>query len=149
MDPQQVATQYNQLADFWRKNTPPAYGLNQLRKAIQFATHRNSALDIGCGSQGRFIKILNDSGFYVEGLDSSAQMITLSKEQFPEITYYHADICNWSFPKKYDFISAWDSTFHLPLDQQDPVLQKMCRGLNPKGVLLFTCGGLDSAGEMT
>jgi hypothetical protein len=57
------------------------------------------------------------------------------------VTFYTADICTWQFPQKYDLISAWDSTFHLPLAEQKPVLKKMCDGLQSKGAVLFTCGG--------
>ena len=58
-----------------------------------------------------------------------------------EVTFYATDICTWQLPQKFDLISAWDSTFHLPLADQKPVLKKMCEGLSSKGVLLFTCGG--------
>jgi trans-aconitate methyltransferase len=41
-------------------------------------------------------------------LDVSEKMIALARQQHPQIPFYHADISKWSFPKKYDFISAWD-----------------------------------------
>jgi len=50
-------------------------------------------------------------------------------------------------PKKYNFITAWDSIWHIPLDQQEKVLTKLVASLNAGGVLIFSCGGTDEAGE--
>jgi hypothetical protein len=54
-------------------------------------------------------------------------MIKLARQRHPDITFYHADICKWDFPRTYDFISAWDSIWHLPLSEQELVLQKFCK----------------------
>jgi 2-polyprenyl-3-methyl-5-hydroxy-6-metoxy-1,4-benzoquinol methylase len=43
-------------------------------------------------------------------------------------------------PRQYDFITGWDSIWHVPLAQQAFVLQKFCDGLKPDGVLIFTMG---------
>jgi hypothetical protein len=75
-------------------------------------------------------------------------MIKIATERYPDAELAVGDICSWEFPRKYDLITAWDSTFHLPLDKQEPVLAKLCAGLNPDGVLLFTCGGGDEPGEV-
>jgi SAM-dependent methyltransferase len=105
------------------------------------------ALDIDCGSSGRFIDLLIKHGFPPEGLDVSKQMIELARKRHPDVNFYHADISKWTFPKKYDFISAWDSTWHLPLPLQEPVLQKICDGLADNGVFVFTTAALDAPHE--
>jgi len=112
-----------------------------LRRALRFITGGGPALDVGCGPTGRFLTILAAEGFSAEGLDISEEMLALATAQNPEATFHRADICEWDFPRAYDFIAAWDSTFHLPLDRQEPVLRKLCAGLAPGGVVLFTCGG--------
>jgi hypothetical protein len=61
-------------------------------------------------------------------------------------TRYHY-IYSWDFRKKYDFVSAWDCTWHLPLNLQKAVLQRICDGLADNGVFIFTTGGLDAPGE--
>jgi SAM-dependent methyltransferase len=91
---------------------------------------------------------MRSHGFQPEGLDVSARMLSLGKLRHPDAQFYHQDICAWEFPKKYDLISAWDSTFHLPIEEQEPVLKKMCHALAPCGVLIFTCGGTDAPGEI-
>lgn len=54
-----------------------------------------------------------------------------------------------SFPRSYDLITAWDSTFHLPLASQKPALINMCSGLTAQGVLMFTCGPTQEPGEIS
>jgi len=92
---------------------------------------------------------LRSRGFQVEGLDLSAEMLALARKRHPQVTFHHADICTWAFPQSYDFISAWDSIWHVPLDRHPAVLQKLCAGLNPHGVRIFTRGGVDTPGEVT
>ena len=142
MKPEETGSHYDRIALSWQKgHVDSTYGIAALERAIQFVENKSSALDIGCGSSGRFIEALIKHGFTPTGLDISAEMIALARQRHPEATFYRADICTWQFPRNYDLISAWDSTFHLPLAEQQPVLKKMCDGLNPRGVLLFTCGG--------
>ncbi|MBD2105288.1 trans-aconitate 2-methyltransferase [Leptolyngbya sp. FACHB-261] len=150
MDPKDTAARYDQIAHWWQnehQNSP--YGIAQLERAIQFTSQRHSALDVGCGSSGRFIKTLFEHGFQAEGLDISREMINLAKQLHPEITFYVEDICRWIPPKLYSLISAWDSTFHLPLEAQEPVIEKLCNALEPGGVILFTCGGGHTNSEIS
>lgn len=148
MKPSQTSEHYDRIAHLWQQDTPANYGVSALQRAIKFATARGPALDVGCGSEGRFLRLLTDAGFTPEGLDVSARMIELARERQPEAIFHHAEITVWQPPKPYAFISAWDSTFHLPIGDQQPVMEKLCDALLPGGVLLFTCGG-GPAGEIS
>ncbi len=142
MDPKDTGFQYDILAYEWQHSQRiSSYGMAALHKAIQFTSHRKVAIDIGCGSNGRFIDEFIKEGFQAEGLDVSEKMIYYARELHPNATFYHCDISNWNFSKKYSLITAWDSTFHLPLDLQEPVLRKLCQALESQGILLFSCGG--------
>lgn len=147
MKPSETAAGYDKIARWWQENVPSNYGLAALKRAVMFRPKGGIALDVGCGSEGRFMTVLRDNGFETEGVDISAEMIALAKERDPASRFHTADIATWEIPRKYDLISAWDSTFHLPLDLQGPVLRKLCDGLGSGGVLLFTCGG-GEAGEI-
>ena len=147
MDAEAIGRQYDQIADHWQEPHLQSNGLAQFEKAIRFTKNRGLALDIGCGSSGRFIDLLSRHGFAPEGLDVSQRMIALAREMHPHIRFYQADICRLDSPKKYDFVSAWDSTWHLPLNLQEAVLQRICDGLADNGVFIFTTGGLDAPGE--
>ncbi|GAB5536524.1 MAG: hypothetical protein Rubg2KO_27730 [Rubricoccaceae bacterium] len=152
MTPLETGQSYDQIADLWvRDDFDRANGIAQHERALAFLPpeHSHRALDIGCGSSPRILELLMRHGFEVEGLDISQRMLELAREQHPEVVFHHADICEWTFPHTYDVISAWDSLWHLPLDQQEPVLQKILAGLPAGGVLITTTAGLDAPEEIT
>lgn len=147
MDPAATGRSYDKLAHTWQELPNKSYGIAQFERAIQFTKNRGAALDIGCGSEGRMMDLLLRHGFNPEGVDVSAEMISLARQRHPHIPFHHADISQWEFPRPYDFISAWDSTWHLPLEKQQPYLEKVCADLAPNGVYIFTTGGLDEPDE--
>jgi SAM-dependent methyltransferase len=150
MKPEETGLHYDRIALWWQqKHMHSTYGIAALERAIKFVENRSAALDIGCGSSGRFIEVLMKHGFSSTGIDISPEMISLARQRHPDVAFYAADICTWQLPQKYDLVSAWDSTFHLPIAEQQPVLKKMCDGLNSKGVVLFTCGGGNSLQEIS
>lgn len=74
-------------------------------------------------------------------------MIGHARARHPEVEFHLADIVSWEFPKKYEFISAWGSVWHVPLVYHEAVLRKLCDGLTDQGVLIYTSGGGDSPVE--
>lgn len=150
MDPIDTGRAYNEIAERW--NSDAFYrenGIAQHERAIAFVTNRGRALDVGCGSSGRFIDLLLSSGFDVEGVDISERMIELARNRHPDTIFHHADICRWELPTRYDFISAWDSIWHVPLGENEKVLRKLLRGLAPGGICIFTTGARDAPEEKT
>jgi SAM-dependent methyltransferase len=141
MTPEQVAASYDQIAD--RFLDLSTYGFAQIERAVAFVKHKGVALDVGCGT-GRLMGLLSQHGFRTDGIDLSTAMIALARDRNPEARLFHADICRWELPRSYDLMVAWDSVWHVPLGQQEAVLNKLCRGLAPGGVLLFTTGGTDA-----
>jgi len=148
MNPTEQAKNYDLIAEHWagsefnRKN-----GVEQHKRALQFAGKAGDAIDIGCGSSGRIIDLLVNHGFCVEGLDYSEEMLRLAKIKHPDIKFHHADICEWEFSTQYHFISAWDSIWHVPLNKQELVLRKLCNTLDKGGIIIFTSGAVDEAGD--
>ncbi|WP_448556687.1 class I SAM-dependent methyltransferase [Thalassotalea montiporae] len=148
MDTKQQASNYDKIAEHWNgSNFNRHNGIEQHKRAINFSNCNGKAIDIGCGSSGRIIELLLDKGFEVEGLDYSEEMLKLAERRHPDLTFHHADICEWQPPHKYDFISAWDSIWHVPLEAQSAVLDKLLNSLSAGGVIIFTSGAVDSAGE--
>jgi SAM-dependent methyltransferase len=148
MTPTQVGQSYDSIAPRWQSPDHPLDGVPQHERAIRFAKSRGHALDVGCGCNGRLIDLLRSHGFTVEGVDVSERMIALARQRDPGLAFYHADIVTWDLPRCYDFITAWDSIWHVPLADQPRVLGKLCDALAPGGVLIFTTGGLDAPGEV-
>jgi len=147
MEPEATGRSYDKLAHSWQELPNKLYGVAQFERAIKFTKNRGPALDIGCGSEGRMMDLFIRHGFQPEGLDVSIEMISLARQRHPGILFHHDDISKWTFPRQYDFISAWDSTWHLPLKLQEPVLEKICAGLASGGVHLFTTVAFDEPGD--
>lgn len=148
MNPAEVGQSYDAIAHRWQTPEHPLSGLAPHERALQFVKKRGHALDVGCGCNGRFIDLLTGQGFEVEGVDVSERMIALARQRDPGIRFYQGDICGWVLPRPYDFITGWDSIWHVPLDAQGGVLRKLCDGLREGGVLIFTMGGVDQPGEV-
>lgn len=143
MHPAEIADGYDSIAQQWLDPHLATNGIRQHEHALKFRPRGGLALDVGSGCSGRFIRLLASHGYDVEGLDVSAKMIALARERDPNVTFHHADVCEWVPAKQYDFITAWDSIWHVPLDHSESVLRKLCGALAPGGVLIWTTGGLD------
>lgn len=151
MTPEQTGRSYDQIADVWNDdgfNSNNGIAAHERALTILGRNGRH-AVDLGCGCSGRFVDLLRSRGFDVEGVDVSARMIELARTRHPQVTFHHADVCEWAFPRGYDFITGWDSLWHLPLAQQEPVMRKILAALAPSGVFIFTTGGLDQPEEKT
>lgn len=150
MTPAQTAATYDRIAKHWDgPGFNRANGIAQHERALAFLGRAGAALDIGCGASGRIIELLLARGFAVEGLDLSREMLARAARRHPAVRFHHADICTWTFPHAYDFVSAWDSLWHVPLERQLAVLARVCGQLSPGGVLIFTTGGVERAEEVT
>lgn len=150
MNPKAIGQAYDTITHLWeREDFNRDNGIAAHQRAISLVENKVQALDVGCGCTGRFIDLLQDEGFTVEGLDISKEMIRLAKRRHPDVTFHHQDICEWTIQEKYDLITAWDSIWHIPLEQQKPVLEKLVASLNSGGILIFSFGGTPDQGDHT
>ena len=142
MTPNEIGLKYNKIAQWWHeRHHESSYGLVQLKKALGFVKRGKTALDIGCGAGGRFIRVLDAEGFVVTGLDVSSSMIKIAeKNHHLPHQFIHQDICTWETEDQFDLMIAWDSIFHLPFEEHEKVISKCCRLLNRQGVLMYTFG---------
>jgi SAM-dependent methyltransferase len=145
MDPHVLGRKYDRIAAWWEEELRDSeYGLAQIRRAISYAP-KGTALDVGCGAGGRVIRELESAGYTVVGLDVSAEMLTMARRSHPEVAFHHASITEWTTDATFELIVAWDSIFHLPIADQEPVVRKLCGLLAPRGILAYTFG--DAVGE--
>lgn len=141
MEPSELGKKYDKIAQWWDKqHEQSSYGVSQFERAVGYTSGTGKALDVGCGSGGRFVRILQNHDFSITGLDVSKEMVKLARIKHPEHEFIHQDICTWETEERFDFIVAWDSIFHLPLVSQKPVIAKMCQLLSKGGVLIYTFG---------
>lgn len=150
MKPAEIGKAYDQITHIWQgEEFDLRNGIEAHQRAIQFTTLRGKALDIGCGCTGRFIDLLTREGFTPSGLDISGEMLALAKAKQPEVEFIHGDICQYQLTETYDFITAWDSIWHIPLEQQRNVLTKIVDSLNRGGIFIFSFGGTGEPGDHT
>ena len=151
MDSDAIGAAYDQLADRWLDDRFPAKnGISQHARALSFLPRKaGAALNVGCGCNTRITRMLREHGLKPEGVDVSRRMIELARATDPDTPAHHADIYEWEIPRRYSFISAWDSIWHVAVTKQRELIMKLLRALEPAGVLLFTAGGLDSPSEHT
>lgn len=145
-DSSAIASAYDAIADRWLDGRfSPDNGVRQHGQALAFLapTVDGWALNAGCGCSTRLNALLRAHGLQVEGVDISARMIALAAQADPDVVLHHADICSWQPARRYRFISAWDSIWHVGLAQQRPLMLKLMAALEPGGVFLFSAGGLD------
>lgn len=148
MKASKIGQQYDKIAIWWNdRQIDSSYGVLQVKRALAFAPAQGIALDVGCGSGGRFVRLLNERGFTVMGIDASMEMVKLAQTNHPDSLFVNGDITHWDTEEKFDFILAWDCLFHLPLDMQKPVLSKLCHMLSEGGVMVHTFG--DALGAHT
>ena len=109
MEPLVTGQKYDKIAHWWNEqHVNSNYGVSQFKRALSFTTNPGDALDVGCGSGGRFVSLLQNHGFSVTGIDVSHAMIGLARENHPDQTFEVQDICTWETECKFDFIVSLD-----------------------------------------
>ena len=148
MNPSELGRKYDKIAHWWHdQHVDSSYGISQIQRAVNYSDKGGKALDVGCGTGGRIIRLLENSNFSVTGIDVSKSMLSIATENHPEHTFMHQDICTWETEDTFNFIVAWDSIFHLPLSMQKMVVSKLCGLLAADGALIYTFG--NDEGEHT
>jgi SAM-dependent methyltransferase len=101
-----------------------------------------SILDIGCGAAEPIDRYLIEKGCDVTGIDSSAALIGMCKNRFPDQEWIVADMRMLSLDRRFDGILAWDSFFHLSPEDQRPMFPIFHRHARAIAALMFTSGHL-------
>lgn len=99
-----------------------------------------AVLDLGCGSGEPIARHLVEAGFRVTGVDSSAAMIALCQQRFPEQDWHVADMRGLALGRRFDGILAWDSFFHLDHVDQRRLFPIFRDHAAAGAALMFTSG---------
>jgi SAM-dependent methyltransferase len=100
-------------------------------------------LDLGCGTGRPIGEFLLKRGFLVTGVDQAEELLALARQRLPEGRWLHAPMEAFDPDEAYDGAVIWDSLFHVPREQMEPILRKVVRGLKPGARLMLTVGGSD------
>jgi len=97
-------------------------------------------LDIGCGMAEPIARYMLQSGFHVVGIDSSPAMIGMCHARFPGSEWIVADMRQLGLGRPFDGLLAWDSFFHLHMEDQRAMFQRFGAHAAPGAPLMFTSG---------
>ena len=97
-----------------------------------------SVLDIGCGAGVPVTRTLTER-FNVTGVDVSAEMVRLARENVPSANFIHGDILSLEFEdSSFDAVVAFYSIFHLPREEHAALFRRVHNWLKPGGYLMCT-----------
>ncbi|HMM01067.1 MAG TPA: class I SAM-dependent methyltransferase [Bacilli bacterium] len=132
---------YNAIVDDWA-SIRNSKEVNQcIKDFCKLLPSKASVLDVGCGTGKPIDVYLSDSKFKVVGIDISNKMIDFAKELNLENTIFiNTDFLDYKNDDKFDAIIAFDSIWHIDLDDQLSIYKKFASLLVDDGYLLFTHG---------
>lgn len=132
---------YNMIAEWFLENRPKDLTEKVwLDDLIKIVGRHASVLDLGCGTGIPILGYLLNQGLQVLGVDASHRMLEIARRNFPSVRFIQADMRELSLNKKFDSIIAWNSFFHLPVEDQPSMFRVFKDHLKNGGILLFTSG---------
>ena len=81
-----------------------------------------------------------EAGFGVVGIDSSRSLIEMCRARFPRSEWLVADMRRLRLERRFDGLLAWDSFFHLHMDDQRAMFPRFAAHALPGAPLMFTAG---------
>ena len=111
-----------------------------LDRFLRHVRPSGDVLDIGCGMGEPIARYVLDAGFQVVGVDSSPAMIDMCRARFPGAAWIVADMRQLALGRRFDGLYAWDSFFHLHMDDQRAMFPRFAAHAAPGAPLMFTSG---------
>jgi SAM-dependent methyltransferase len=144
MSPEQIVSSgYDQIAEIytdWTQEVQKEQRDKYIDVLLKELPSRAEVLDLGCGAG---IPATNDLAkhFVVTGIDISARMIALARDNVPSAKFIQADMTEIDFmPNSYDAVVSFYSMIHVPRDKQQRLLYNIASWLRPGGILVATMG---------
>jgi len=139
---------YQKHAHGWDEHRPRVFfEQHWLDKFISLLPVEGRVLDVGCGAGEPIAEYFIKHGFKLTGLDTSSNMLEISRNRFPTASWIEMDMRQLKLDTKFDGIVSWDGFFHLNPEEQRQTLVLFAEHLNSNGTLLLTIG--HESGEVT
>ena len=136
------ASNYDDFALIYSRHWGPRYAAHAIETVEPLVLSRipNGAnvLDLCCGA-GQISRVLADRGYDIVGLDVSAALVELARQNAPKSHFEVADATSFSLPMRFHAaISLNDSLNHLlSIEDLLAAFQNVHRCMLPGGVFLF------------
>ena len=127
-------------ADFDRQRGRSLVEKSWLDRFLRYVPDGGTILDIGCGMGEPIASYLLSRGFRVFGVDSSPAMIGLCRMRYPDGEWLVSDMRQLKLARRFDGVLAWDSFFHLRMEDQRSMFEVFAEHAAPAAPLLFTSG---------
>jgi cyclopropane fatty-acyl-phospholipid synthase-like methyltransferase len=139
-----ISTPYDRIADQFSaaRKTLGAKEAEYLAILLAPLAKGSTVLDLGCGTGTPIARHIAAHGHHVVGVDGSAAMLAIARQTLPDHRWIHELMERVEFDGTFDGVICWDSLFHLPRQQFQPVLAKVHRWLEPGGRLMVSSGGM-------
>jgi ubiquinone/menaquinone biosynthesis C-methylase UbiE len=125
---------------FDRDRTKTLMEKSYLEKLLAGIKAGRRVLDLGCGSGEPIAKFFIEAGCKVTGVDIAPAMLAMCRTRFPDTIWIEADMRTLALHEEFDAIIAWDSFFHLSMEDQRAMFPIFARHVAPDAMLLFTSG---------
>jgi SAM-dependent methyltransferase len=146
MSGRDIISLYDRLAhEYDRERGRALLEKKWLDRFLEHVPGAGTVLDLGCGMGEPIAQYILSLGYRIVGCDSSPSLIALCRARFPNEEWLVVDMRELALGRRFDGLIAWDSFFHLSMDDQRSMFLRFADHANPGAPLLFTSG--PEAGE--
>ena len=117
---------------------PEIFGEQLLKWLDQKNLKPETAMDLACGT-GILCRILQEKGIRASGMDFSAGMIDIARENCPDIPFEVADMITYRPERQFDLVTCTgDAVNHIgDLADVEKIFQNVFAHLSPGGYFVF------------
>jgi len=130
--------------DFDRDRSRNLIEKHWLDRFIQRLPASATVLDLGCGMGEPIARYVIEAGHRVVGVDSSASLIAMCQERFPDHEWIVADMRSLALGRRFDGVIAWHSFFHLTRRDQRAMFARFASHARHGAPLILTSGPSDA-----
>lgn len=102
------------------------------------ASDGRACMDLACGT-GQLLAQLGARGFFLSGLDNSAEMLAATARRCPAAELVLSDLAGFELESRFDLMTCFLYSMHYshPVAAMADTLQRAFRALKPGGVIVF------------
>ncbi len=134
---------YNLIASQWATARATFFGREReyLDAVLATAPAGATILDMGCGTGRPMAEHIAAQGRRVMGVDQSEALLDIARSLLPNERWVLSTMQAFEPDQPCHGALLWDSLFHVPRDEHEPILRKVVNALPVGARLMLTVGG--------